>query len=157
MFYTPTSNNIVRIQMSRKEIRGSIINGYLKFVKKKWGKIGLEECREFVGITKKIDDGHFYIDKVKLDILRWIGDEHGEEYVIEAGRFLVSHLGMLSWIVRFMDPYKVATRFPKEYTEVYNFGRVEVKGEPGDILIKLYDVCSIIVEDKTSLYFESHA
>ncbi|MFO7992119.1 MAG: hypothetical protein R6U61_07505 [Thermoplasmata archaeon] len=128
--------------MSRKEVRGTIINGYLEFVKTKWGENGLRECKEFCGITKEVNDGQFYVDEVKIDILRWIGNKHGEEYVVDAGKFLVSHLGLLSWIVRFMDPYKVAVRFPKEYNQVYNFGRVEVKGKPGNILIKLYDVCS---------------
>ena len=36
--------------MAERKTRGTVILTYLKFVKKKWGKVGLETCLSDIGL-----------------------------------------------------------------------------------------------------------
>ena len=127
-----------------RQVRGTVINAYLGFVKKKWGIEGLEKCMKDLGIEESVKDGHYYIDQVRENILRWISREKGSEYLEEAGSFVVENLGILSWIVRFASPKTIVEKFPKSYSEVYTFGRIEIDhSDEKNIIARLYDVCQI--------------
>ena len=122
--------------------RGSAINGMLKFVKKKWGKEGLDACLHDIGIADNLNDGKYYPDAILGNILKWIRREKGMKYVREGGKFTVQHLGMLSWLLRLTDFKRVAESFPKNYSEAYKFGRAEVDtSTEGKVIIRLYDIC----------------
>ncbi len=113
-------------KMERKT-RGSVMNGYLKFIKKKWGKEGLDQCKKEVGVEEiEFKDGHYYHDEMIGNVLRWIHREKGRESLVEAGRFILHNLGILSWLVRFTDIETLAKKFPKNYSEVYAFGKVKI-------------------------------
>ena len=112
--------------MERKT-RGSVMNGYLKFIKKKWGVEGLNQCKVDVGIENTdFKDGHYYHDEIIGNVLRWLHREKGRDAVKDAGRFILHNLGILSWMVRFTDVETLAKKFPKNYFEVYAFGRVKI-------------------------------
>lgn len=112
--------------MERKT-RGSVMNGYLKFIKKKWGKEGLDQCQKELGIDDlEFKDGHYYQDEIIGNVLRWIHREKGRDAVKGAGKFILHNLGILSWLVRFTDVETLAKKFPKNYSEVYAFGKVRI-------------------------------
>ncbi len=127
-----------------RRVRGSVINAYLGFVEKKWGKMGLENCTTSLGIDKNLNDGHYYHDQVRENILRWISREKGEQYLEEAGSYVVQNLGILKWLVRFASPETIAKKFPKNYSEVYTFGRLEIDtSQENKIVVRLHDVSHI--------------
>ena len=117
------------------------MNGFFGYIQKKWGKEGLEQCKKDIRLEIDIKDGGYYPDEILVQILKWIGREKGMEYVQEGGKYTVFNLGMISWLMRFADVKTVAKRFPKNYDELYKFGRVEVDTDkPGLIHLRLYDV-----------------
>jgi len=126
---------------TKRLTRGSAMNGFFGYIKKKWGKEGLEHCKDDIGLETDIKDGGYYPDEILVQILKWIGREKGMNHVRDGGRHTVLNLGMINWIMRFADIKTVAKRFPKNYSEVYKFGRVEVDADkPGIIYLRLYDV-----------------
>jgi hypothetical protein len=126
--------------MERK-VRGSVLNSYLKFINKKWGKEGGEQCLRDITWEGRFVEGMYYPDEIREKILIWIRKEKGEEYIREAGNYVVKNLGLLSWIVRFANPKILAKKFPDNYNEVYSFGRVEVDTQEDNVIfIRLFDV-----------------
>ena len=124
-----------------RRVRGSILNSYMDFTKSKWGKEGQEQCMKDLGLDEPFRNGHYYRDEIRENILRWISREKGMEYTVECGKFIVSNLGILSWLVRFTDAKTLAKRFPKNFSEVYAYGHVEANtDEENLIVLKLYDV-----------------
>ena len=118
------------------------MNGYLKFIKKKWGAEGLNQCKKDVGIEDMdFKDGHYYHDEVIGNVLRWLHREKGRESILEAGGFIMHNLGILSWLVRFTDVETLAKKFPKNYSEVYAFGKCNVDiSDPKRLKLILTDV-----------------
>ncbi len=123
--------------MDNKKVRGCIINGYLSFIEMKWGRFGKEECLENLEINGKIKDGYYYPNKIKISILRWIKENKGENYIEDAGKYLIKNLRMLSWLVRYDTPFKVAKKIEKEFEEIYTFGKMKIRGEKGKINVFL--------------------
>ena len=126
-----------------RRTRGSVLNGYLKFIQEKWGTSELKVARADMGIDNlNFKDGQYYQDEIIGNVLRWIHRNKGKDAVIEAGRFVLHNLGILSWMVRFSDFPTLALKFPKNYSEVYAFGSCEVDvSDPKKIKMILKDVC----------------
>lgn len=126
--------------MERK-VRGSILNSYMGFVSKKWGREGYKRCMCDIGLWGEFRDGNYYQDEIRENILRWMAREKGDQYLRECGKYIINNLGILSWLVRFSDPRALAAKFPKNFSEVYSYGRMEaITDGEGPILIRLYDV-----------------
>ena len=125
-----------------RRTRGSVMNGYLKFIKKKWGVEGLAQCKRDTGIEDmEFRDGHYYHDEVIGNVLRWVHREKGREAIMDAGGFIMHNLGILSWLVRFTDVETLAKKFPKNYSEVYAFGKCSVDlSDPKRLKLILKDV-----------------
>lgn len=123
--------------------RGSVINGYLKFVKKRWGQDALDMVLAKLGIDGMLKDGQYYTDEYHKKILEWIGREKGgEETLIEAGKYVVQDLGILSWMVRLIKFSTMVDKAIKHSNELYKFGHAEwSEVEPNVYHIKLYDIC----------------
>ena len=99
----------------------------MKFIKKTWGKDGLKECGTAIGFShKEIREGKWYEDEVGNRVTEWIADNKGEEYVERCGNYMIKDLGMLSYIVGFMDVKSILKRAPESYTDALNYGRLEV-------------------------------
>ena len=125
----------------RRLTRGSAMNGFFGYIQKKWGKEGLEQCKMDIKLDIDIKDGGYYPDEILVQILKWIGREKGMNHVRDGGKYTALNLGMINWLMRFADIKTVAKRFPKNYDELYKFGRVEVDTDkPGVIYLRLYDV-----------------
>ena len=99
-----------------RRTRGSVLNGYLKYIQQKWGVAGLKVARADVGIDNlDFKDGQYYQDEIIGNVLRWIRRNKGDEAVKGAGRFILHNLGILSWMVRFTDFQTLAKKFPKNW------------------------------------------
>ncbi len=75
--------------MGGKLIKGAIFNGYLAFIRKKWGKNGEERAMEYVGVRTAPRDGEWISLEKAYGLLDWIEKEHGREYIPEAGRWMM--------------------------------------------------------------------
>jgi len=116
----------------------------MAFITKKWGNEGKRHCMSDIGLWGEFRDGNYYQDAIRENILRWMAREKGEEYLHECGKFIVSNLGILSWLVRFSDPKTIASKFPKNFSEVYSYGKIEaVTDAESEITIRLHDLCRI--------------
>ena len=125
-----------------RRTRGSVLNGYLKYIKQKWGASGLKVARADLGIDNlDFKDGQYYQDEIIGNILRWINRNKGEDAVKGAGRFILHNLGILSWLVRFTDIQTLAKKFPKNYSEVYGFGSCKTDdSDPKQVKLIFKDV-----------------
>lgn len=128
--------------MERKT-RGSVLNGYLKYIKEEWGASEMKVARADLGIDHMdFSDGQYYQDEMVGNVLRWIRRTKGKDAVNGAGRFILHNLGILSWLVRFSDIHTLAKKFPKNFTEVYAFGDCTVDtSNPKKIKLILQDIC----------------
>jgi predicted hydrocarbon binding protein len=135
---------LFRVDSVERKVRGSILNTYLGFVTKKWGREGYRLCMSDIGLWGEFSDGNYYQDAIRENILRWIAREKGEAHLIECGKHIASNLGILSWLVRFSDPKTIASKFPRNFSEIYSYGRIEaVTDKDNEITLRLYDVCRI--------------
>ena len=114
------------------------------FVTKKWGRDGYRLCMSDIGLWGEFRDGNYYQDEIRENILRWMAREKGEEYTRECGKFIASNLGILSWLVRFSDPKTIANKLPKNFSEIYSYGKIEaITDKDNLVIIRLHDVCRI--------------
>ena len=84
--------------MVERSTRGTIILTYLKFVKKKWGKVGMDQCLSDIGLDPELKDGQYYSDEVLGNVIKWIYKNKGPEAVKQSGSFTTKDLGnILIW------------------------------------------------------------
>ena len=130
--------------MTEREIRGSVINGYLKYVEKTWGKDGYEDCRQKAKVSDiKISDGQQYNHDMLLAIIHWISDNHGLERVRQAGKHTVQNLGLLAYIVRFANMDTMLKKAKSLYAEAYSFGEVNMTPTERGAEVYMKDVSQI--------------
>lgn len=130
-------------KMTERKARGSVINGYLKYIKKTWGQDGVDQCAGYLGIDPKdIKDGNWYSDEYGDKLLEWMVSLKGKKYVVLSNRYMVKDLGMLAYIVRFMDVKTILKKLPKNYDDIFNFGRVEVDIKEKNAVVRVYDAAT---------------
>jgi len=126
--------------MSERKVKGAVVLGYSKFIKKTWGKEGLEQYVSETGVdTEKMNDGTWYDDQYSRITLSWIAKNKGPEYLERCGIYTVKDLGMLSYIVRFMDIKSILKRGPDSYDEAFNYGSFKVNIGENKAHIKIRD------------------
>jgi hypothetical protein len=128
--------------MGDKKLRGSVLNGYLKFIKKKWGNQAYLLCVENIGIGQDgFVEGDWYKYEYSEKLLIWLAKEKGKDQLEALGRFTIQNMGLLSYIVRFMDVKSIIKKSPKTYKDAFNFGRIEVyKLEDKKAVYRTHDV-----------------
>jgi predicted hydrocarbon binding protein len=133
--------------MVERKARGSVVNGYLKYVEKTWGKDGLARCRKEANLEGlEIIDGKLYPNEMVLSILKWISKNYGVAYVRKAANFTVKNLGLLSYIVRFSSIESMLQKSADAYKEAYDFGEVHMRFTPHKAMALMKDV-SVIHEN----------
>ncbi len=109
--------------MSEKMAKGAVVNGYLKFVKKKWGIEGMQEAMKYAGINKLPKDGEWFPADATTKVLKWIEENKGLNYVVEAGRHASKDLGVFRYIVAsFMSVERFLKRSRETYSLLFNYG-----------------------------------
>jgi hypothetical protein len=132
------------MDVAEKAVRGSVINGYLKYVEKTWGKDGLEDCKKAINIKgMKIKEAPYYSNEIMLSLLKWISGNHGIGRVRQAGNFTVKNLGLLSYLVRFASMEKMISKATDRFREVYAFGDITVEQTDKGALVQMRGVCEI--------------
>ncbi len=116
--------------MEETKAKGSVVNGYLKFVKKKWGIQGMEEATKYSGIKKRPKDGEWF-SMVKTDkVLEWIARNKGVEYVREAGKYTAKDLGIFEYLIAsIVGIGRFLQKAEETYSTVFNFGDLRIKIE----------------------------
>lgn len=113
--------------MGEAELRGSVILGYMKFIKTKWGAQGLKEMSQATGLDpKNYKEGGWYPSEDSSKILQWIHDIKGPEFVPIAGNYLIKNLGILAYVLRFMNPKTILAKAPGSYRDAFKYGKMKV-------------------------------
>ncbi len=123
--------------MAEKMAKGAVLNGYLKFIKKKWGKIGLEEAMGYAGLQKMPKDADWGPAEQFDKVLEWISNKKGIEYVKEAGRYSAKDLGIFGYIFgAIVGAEKLLKRAKEVYPTMFNYGdfHIEMKGSNSAII-----------------------
>jgi predicted hydrocarbon binding protein len=130
--------------MTDRKCRGSTILGYYKYARKTWGAAGAKELATSAKFDpEELKEGGWYDDAINDRILDWIAKTKGKEYLIKSNRYLVQDLGLLSYIVRFMDASTILKKLPANYKDVFNYGRVVVEIEaPGAAKVRIYEAAT---------------
>ena len=79
-------------------VKGAILNGYLKFIKKRWGKIGLQDAMSYANINKMPKDGEWVPTKKVDKVLERLAENKGTDQVREAGRHAAKEMGIFGYI-----------------------------------------------------------
>lgn len=125
--------------MSERQVKGAVVVGYRKFVKKTWGQNGLDELLSAVDMDPVIHEGKWYDDSYSRETLAWIAENKGEEYLERCGKYTIKDLGMLSYIVGFMKISSILKRGPESYSDAFNYGSFKVELENDKGIIKIDD------------------
>ena len=117
-------------------VKGAVVNGYLKFVKKKWGLAGVQEAARYAGITENPKDGEWVPATTATKVLEWIRDNKGIKYGEDAGRYASTDLGVFTYIVAsFMSFEKFIKRAQETYKTLFNYGEFIIDLHPNDAVI----------------------
>ncbi|MCD6461388.1 MAG: hypothetical protein J7L61_01440 [Thermoplasmata archaeon] len=123
-----------------EELRGSVINGYLKYVKKSWGAEGLAALEEETGLDhRKIKDGQFYPREAINKVLLWISSNHGMDRVKRGGKATAQDLGLFKYLVRWSSLEHMISRAVNIYGELYKYGKIRAWYEEDRVRIEMED------------------
>jgi predicted hydrocarbon binding protein len=130
--------------MVERKVRGSVINGYLRYVEKNWGKEGVARCRAETKLTGiDIKDGLQYPNAILLAVIKWLSVNYGMAHIRKAGNHAVKNLGLLSYIVRFSSIEAMLRRAKNAYHEAYGFGEVGMQISKNSAIATMKDVSEI--------------
>jgi hypothetical protein len=133
----------VTIVIDRK-CRGSTILGYYKYARKTWGEAGAKEMARSARFDPDaLKEGGWYDDAINDRILEWLAKSKGKEYIAKSNRYLVQDLGLLAYVVHFMDASTILKKLPSNYKDEFNYGRVEVEiPGPGEAKVRIFDAAT---------------
>jgi len=128
-----------------RQIRGSVLNTWLKYVHRQWGAGGLSQCIRALSVREgKFKDSKMYDYVLVEELTRWISSEKGMKYVRAGGTFHVTNLGMFAFIVKFLDIKTIAKRGATTFGQLYSFGKAEYDLSPHDGLVaQIHDVSTV--------------
>ncbi|NPA75498.1 MAG: hypothetical protein GXO25_05400 [Euryarchaeota archaeon] len=123
-----------------KKVKGALVNGYLKYVKKKWGNAGLQEVKARAGIERNIKDGEWVPVDNAVAVLEWIKNTKGESHVVDAGRHTAKDLGVFKYIIAsFMSIERFIHRAQDTYNTLFNYGAIIIKDTDKGAIVTLRD------------------
>ena len=123
---------------SDTKVNGSLIKGYLNYIKKTWGAEGLNQCLADIKLDASVlKEGRWYKDEINSHLLTWIAEKKGPEYVEKAGTYLIKNLGFLSYVMRFTRIQTLLKKAPVNYNDAFNYGKVKVELFDKKAIIKM--------------------
>ena len=118
------------------KVRGSLLKGYGKYIKKMWGQKGLDDCCRAINFDRNaLVQGRWYDANLITRMFEWMDRTHGREYIERAGNYAVKDLGILSYLLSFSSFEALLKRAPEQYAEAFSYGEVEIRIQKGGILI----------------------
>ncbi len=136
----------VDLPMEKRMLKGGVILGYFAFIKKSYGKEGLNQCIEALGFGPKDVKAEKTYPRVNSDkVLQWLSENKGMDATRHCGAYTVMHLGILSYLVRFATWEKILHRAKESFRGAFLFGKMTIDlDEPNNKAVaKLMDVTSI--------------
>ena len=113
--------------MSEQRLKGGVILGYFNFIKLQWGQEGVDECINDLGLNlDTIKEESFYPLEMDEDILRWISQNKGMEFVRKAGNHTVKNLGNLAYLVRYVNIKHLLKKAKDNYMDTFDYGEVSI-------------------------------
>ena len=120
-----------------RKIRGRVISGYVKFIKKKWGSNGLSSCQAETGLDlSNIIDEKWYPNKDSYNIQKWLAEQHGLDMCKQLGFAVATNIGVISYLARLAGLKRVLDRATLEYRENLTHGQIRV--DMGEKSAKIY-------------------
>ena len=114
--------------MDEKKAKGVVANGYLKFIKRKWGIEGLNQAMQHAGIKEAPKDGEWFSMLKTERLLEWIDRNKGMKYVIEAGRYTAKDMGIFRYMfASIIGIERLLRRAQNTYSTIFNYGRIEME------------------------------
>ena len=128
---------------ANRKIRGRVIKGYIKFIKKKWGSDGLTSCQKETGVDlSNIIDERWYPNKNSYDIQKWLAERHGLDMCRQLWFSVATNIGVISYIARLAGFKRVLDRAAEEYRENLTHGKIRVDMDKKSAKIYFKDVNS---------------
>ncbi len=113
--------------MDNRKCKGAVINGQLKYIRKKWGQDGLKDAMNFAGLSRAPRDGEWIpISKNHL-LYEWLIKNKGRKQVYEAARHTAMDLGIFSFIFSFVGIEKLLEKARLNYKTLFNFGDIIIE------------------------------
>jgi hypothetical protein len=110
-----------------RKIKGRVINTYLKFIKSKWGQVGLTSCQNDTEIDlKNINDEMWYPNTHSEKLQKWISDKHGLKYCKMLGFEVATETGVISYFAWMAGIKKVLSMATNEFKRNLTHGKITV-------------------------------
>ena len=113
--------------MDQRKCKGAVINGQLKYIKKKWGDEGLKNAMGFAGIQRTPRDGEWLPINSNHLLYEWIIKNKGRKQVYEAARQTAMDLGIFSFIFSFVGIEKLLEKARLNYKTLFNYGDIIIE------------------------------
>jgi hypothetical protein len=106
-----------------------VISGYLNYIKKRWGKVGLDDFLKEMEtvVPNPLVEKEWYDADISETILGWMAINHGKEHLERCGNTTVKDLGILSYIVRFANIKSLLKLAPKHYCQAFDYGKMNIE------------------------------
>ncbi len=125
----------------KKQIIGSSLLGYRKFIKKKWGKAGVEDVEKFINFKlDDVTDEKWYPSILNDSMLAWIAQNYGMDMVRQAGFYIVTNVGIVSFAARIAGIERVFTRGMEQFRNNIDYGEINIEKEGKVAMITMIDV-----------------
>ena len=126
--------------MDDRKVKGSVLLGYMKFVKNTWGQNGLDDMISTIDrkeLSGEMWEDIWYDDALSMNILTWIAETKGNENLERCGKATVQDLGFLSFIVDYLDIRSILDKGSVNYNEAFNNGSFKVEMGEDSAVIKI--------------------
>jgi len=128
-------------KMSEEQLcRGSVALGFIKYIKKTWGKEGLDQFTADSGMDiSNIKESQWYDVQDAGIVQEWISKNKGEEHVIKAASYSLKNQGVFSYIIRFANIKSILKRAPANHKDVFKCGTMDVDMEENSARVIMKD------------------
>ena len=131
------------MSIGEKCVKGRALIGYCKYIKKKWGKDGLEEFEKSTGIrSSEYMEDKWYPAADTEKLIEWIAANHGPLEVRNAARSMVTEVGIISFMARAAGMDRVLDKALDETRGTLSYGHISVKKEPWGATVSLNEFCA---------------
>ncbi len=126
--------------MTERKVRGDVLKGYIKYIKKTWGQAGVDSYETKAGILlDELDDKEWYDAEFLRKLHFWMADK-GKKYVSLSSSYCVQNLGLLSYIVKFMNIKSLLKKVPKSYNDGFSYGTLSIDIQEKRAMARFKDV-----------------
>jgi len=121
-----------------RAVRGQILKTYFKFIRKKWGESGHDECISSTNVNPAdILDERWYPNEFSLKVQQWIYDSHGPDSCRKMGFTLSTEVGIIAYIAWMAGMKKVLDTAGKQFKANIKHGEVTTEYDGKTAILSL--------------------